>query len=452
MFGAILGDIIGSPYEFDSGNKSKDFPLFNDISEFTDDTVMTIAVADGLMRVGKEASDDEIKDSIIDAMHEWGDKFPNAGYGGNFGWWLYNHSREPYNSFGNGSAMRVSGAAWLADSLDEARRLARLSAEVTHNHPEGIKGAEAIASAIYLARQCCSKDAIREYIVEEFGYDLSRTCDEIRPEYFHIESCQQTVPEAITAFLEGADFEDVIRTAVSLGGDCDTLTAIAGSIAESFYGIPSELKLECYQRLDKELVKVLADFEERCHFTEEYFRMPIFWFETTKSGSVKLVKGNGKYMIFRSNDLLFEGTKEAAYGYMRAKLYVRARKIWDGTAFGAAMSCNLLYDDVRDLNGIHCKLVFTTPQNADHSVYKILSESQVAISKAYAEEFYSDRELQLGWQPMILYGVVVRVNDDGTLEPASLRDYDPGTIDFRKFDPCGFSDIFDDMMAEKLKH
>jgi len=263
MFGTILGDIIGSPYEFDRGYKTKDFPLFSDESAFTDDTVMTIAVADALMQAGKDADDETIKNKIIDAMHYWGDKYPDAGYGMRFLLWLYLEKREPYNSYGNGSAMRVSAAAWIADSLDEARRLARLSAEVTHNHPEGVKGAEAVASAIYMARtrRGENKDVIKEYLETEFGYDLSRTCDEIRPTYHHVESCQKTVPEAITAFLEGADFEDVIRTAVSLGGDCDTLTAIAGSIAEAYYGVPADLKDECLRRLDDEIRKVLDEFD-----------------------------------------------------------------------------------------------------------------------------------------------------------------------------------------------
>ena len=263
MFGAILGDIIGSPYEFDMGNKSKVFPFFDAGCGFTDDTVMTIAVAQGLMQAGTDADDQTIKDAIIDAMHTWGPKYPDAGYGSNFGMWLYLKDRKPYNSFGNGSAMRVSAAGWMADTIKDARRLARLSAVVTHNHPEGVKGAEATASTIFLARQGWTKDEIKDYIVKEFDYDFSRTCDEIRPNYRHVESCQQTVPEAITAFLEGCDFEDVIRTAVSLGGDCDTLTAIAGSMAEAYYGVPDALKQECYDRLDDDLRQVLRDFEAK---------------------------------------------------------------------------------------------------------------------------------------------------------------------------------------------
>jgi len=265
MIGAILGDIIGSPYEFDQGNKSKEFPLFCGDSVFTDDTVMTLAVAKGFLDAGLDAEEDKMRESIVDAMHEVGVRYPDAGYGARFGAWIFLEGRKPYNSFGNGSAMRVSSAAWLFDDLEAVLRAARISAEVTHNHPEGIKGAQATAAAIFMARTGCSKEAIKAYIEETFGYDLGRTCDEIRPGYHHVESCQKTVPEAITAFLEGKDFEDVIRTAVSLGGDCDTLTAIAGSMAEGFYGVPEELRTECRDRLDPLLLGILNRFEETVH-------------------------------------------------------------------------------------------------------------------------------------------------------------------------------------------
>lgn len=258
MYGAILGDIIGSPYEFDMGNKSKDFPLFSKTSIFTDDTVMTIAVAEAFMG----APDDEgiIRKRLIQSMQKWGHRYPSAGYGLRFSDWLDSDDPRPYGSYGNGSAMRVSSVAWLYDDLDTVRRIARLSAEVTHNHPEGIKGAEATASAIFLARSGSTKAEIKAYVEAQFGYDLSRTCDEIRPSYHHVESCQETVPEAITAFLEGDSFEDVIRTAVSLGGDCDTLTCIAGSIAEGHYGVPEDLKRKCEQLLPSDLITCVRDF------------------------------------------------------------------------------------------------------------------------------------------------------------------------------------------------
>lgn len=263
MYGAILGDMVGAPYEFDHGNKSKDFELWNSRCQFTDDSVMSIAVADALINAGLDGTEDEVKKAVVDAMQDWGHRYPHAGYGGRFAGWLHSSDPQPYNSWGNGSAMRVSSVGWLYDSIERTREVARWTAEVTHNHPEGVKGAEATASAIFMARNGATKDEIREYIICEFGYDLSRSCDEIRPTYHHVESCQQTVPEAITAFMEGEDFEDVIRTAVSLGGDCDTLTCIAGGIAEAFYGIPLVMEAEVKSRLDENMLQVLDAFDEQ---------------------------------------------------------------------------------------------------------------------------------------------------------------------------------------------
>ena len=265
MYGAILGDIIGSPYEFDRGRKSKDFPLFSPDSTYTDDSVMTLAVADAFLSIAPNTDDAEIRRRLIQSMQTYGQAFPHAGYGGMFRRWLKDPNPQPYGSYGNGSAMRVSSAGWLFDDLETVRHMARLSAEVTHNHPEGIKGAEATASAIYLSRTGSTKAEIKAYIEANFHYDLSRSCDEIRPTYRHVESCQETIPEAITAFLEGRSFEDVIRTAVSLGGDCDTLTCIAGSIAEGYYGVPEELKQQCRERLPEDLRKILRRFEEKLH-------------------------------------------------------------------------------------------------------------------------------------------------------------------------------------------
>ena len=261
MYGAILGDINGSPYEFDRGGKTKDFPLFTWQSRFTDDTVMTLAVAEAFVDARPEADVEWIRRRLVSSMRRWGSRYPYAGYGARFIHWLDTRDPQPYGSYGNGSAMRVSSVGWLYDDLDTVREMARLSASVSHDHPEGLKGAEATAGAIFLARTGHSKAEIRAF-AESLGYDLSRTCDEIRPGYHHVESCQETVPEAITAFLEGEDFEDVIRTAVSLGGDCDTLTCIAGGIAEAFYGVPDELKQACRERLPEDLLQVLERFEE----------------------------------------------------------------------------------------------------------------------------------------------------------------------------------------------
>lgn len=259
MYGAILGDMIGAPYEFDRGDKRKDFPLFSAASEFTDDTVISIAVVEAMMD-SFEKSDDEVKEALVRSLQKWGHCYPDAGYGCMFSDWLHSVNPKPYGSCGNGSAMRVSSIGWLYDTLEQTRHYARLSAEITHNHPEGIKGAEATASAIFLAHHAKNKSEIRDYVSHEFGYDLSRSCDKIRPDYHHVETCQQTVPEAITAFLEGNDFEDVIRTAVSLGGDADTLTCIAGGIAEAYYDVPDALKTECRKRLPNDLLAVLDRF------------------------------------------------------------------------------------------------------------------------------------------------------------------------------------------------
>ena len=261
MYGAILGDIVGSPYEFDCNNyKAKEFPLFSQRSEFTDDTVMTLAVAKALLS-SRGQDDDAIKAALVREMQQLGRAYPDRGYGTHFGGWLYEDDPQPYQSYGNGSAMRVSSAAWLAKDMAESLRLAHLTAQVSHNHPEGIKGAQATAAAVFLARTGHGKEKIKAYVEREFGYDLSRTCDEIRPTYHHVESCQETVPQAITAFLESRDFEDALRTAVSLGGDSDTLAAITGSIAETFYGVPEELRQEGRKRLTPELAEILRRWE-----------------------------------------------------------------------------------------------------------------------------------------------------------------------------------------------
>lgn len=260
MYGTILGDIIGCPFEFDRGDKTKDFKLFSRRSHFTDDSVMTLAVCEALLKVGQDAIVKEIEDAVITSMQSWGRRYPHEGYGGYFRCWLTARHPEPYNSFGNGSAMRVSAAGWLYDSLEKTRVVAKATANVTHNHPEGIKGAEATASAIFMARNGSSKEEIKKYIENEFHYDLNRTLDEIRPSFHMHETCQKTVPEAIIAFLEAKDFEDAIRNAVSLGGDTDTLGAITGSIAEAYFGIPEALRSECRNRINKDMRDVVDTF------------------------------------------------------------------------------------------------------------------------------------------------------------------------------------------------
>jgi ADP-ribosylglycohydrolase len=263
MYGAILGDMIGAPYEFDRGGKTKDFELFDHRKQvrYTDDSAMALAIAKAVMRAGIHADEVTMKAEFVECMQDIGNRYAQGEYGGRFAGWLISPNPQPYGSFGNGSAMRVSSIGWFFETMERTREVARWSAEVTHNHPEGVKGAESVASAIYLARHGASKEEIKQYVIDSFGYDLSRTCDEIRPTYHHVESCQETVPEAIAAFLEGKDFEDVIRTAVSLGGDCDTLTCIAGGIAEAYYGVPEAFKTECEKRLPEEFLEILWEFK-----------------------------------------------------------------------------------------------------------------------------------------------------------------------------------------------
>ena len=258
MLGAVFGDIVGSIYEFNN-IKSTQFELLGDKSTYTDDSILTIAVADWLLEGALS------KERLIFTLKQYVRKYPNpmGGYGSRFQQWALSDENEPYNSWGNGSAMRVSAVGWAFDTLEDTENIAKLTAEITHNHPEGIKGAQATAAAMFLARTGSSKADIRTYVEREFGYDLSRSCDEIRPDYHHVESCQETVPQAITAFLESADFEDALRTAVSLGGDSDTLAAITGSIAETFYGVPENLKAECRRRLTPELEALLLAWEAR---------------------------------------------------------------------------------------------------------------------------------------------------------------------------------------------
>ena len=257
MLGAIAGDIIGSSYEF-AGRKDFDFELFPEESRFTDDTVMTLAVAQWLYQYDKVG---HTKERLVDCMKSLGLAYPYAGYGSMFNAWLWREESHPYNSYGNGSAMRVSPIGLYADTLDEAQELAMISAEVSHSHPKGIKGAQAVAAAVWMANNGYTKTAIREYIEHKFGYNMSRTIDEIRPTYKWDSSCQGSVPEAIIAFLDGKDFEDVVRLAVSLGGDTDTQAAIAGGIASCVYPIPEHIADECERRLPPELLEIMRNFE-----------------------------------------------------------------------------------------------------------------------------------------------------------------------------------------------
>ena len=251
MLGAIAGDIIGSVYEL-KPIKQKVFPLFVDASQFTDDTVLTIAVADVLLHRG----------SYREVFRRYFRRYRKRGFGVAFASWVDSQQQTPYGSFGNGAAMRVSSVAWLRCSLDEVLTEARRSAEVSHNHPEGIKGAQATAMAIFLARTGASREDIRTELSARFGYDLDQRLAKIRPGYHFDVSCQGSVPQSIIAFLESVDFEDALRNAISLGGDADTMACIAGAIAEAFYGgVPQDIRAQVLKRLDGYLLQVVEEFE-----------------------------------------------------------------------------------------------------------------------------------------------------------------------------------------------
>lgn len=279
MLGAITGDTVGSVYEFHN-TKDYNFPLFSERSNYTDDSIMSFAVARWLL------DDPELSyEKLEEVMVRFGEQFPcpMGGYGGGFRLWLFRPKvlqvpaeeyvsplyesqtdRHPYKSYGNGSAMRVSAVGWFFDTLEETERVAEISAAITHNHPEGIKGAQATAAAIFLARTGKSKEYIRDYIEAQFDYDLHRSWDYWHMNYRWESSCQGTVPQALICFLESKDFEDAIRKAVSLGGDSDTLACITGGIAEAFYGgVPSEIADEILEKLPQDFMAILEELKER---------------------------------------------------------------------------------------------------------------------------------------------------------------------------------------------
>jgi len=250
MIGAIAGDIIGSPYEF-SPLKTEVFPTFSHSSKFTDDTVLTIAVADALLH----------DYDLVDTLKDYSVRYPNRGYGGNYQKWIYSDSREPYNSWGNGSAMRTSPVGFIYNSENEVLQAAKACAEVTHNHAYGIRGAQAVSLCIFLARCGAKKEYIQSEISHWFNYDLFQSIDEIRPKYYFDVSCQGSVPQSIIAFLESENYEDAVRKAISLGGDADTMACIAGGIAEAYYKeIPEFILSETRGRLPVEFQKIVDEF------------------------------------------------------------------------------------------------------------------------------------------------------------------------------------------------
>jgi len=253
ILGAIAGDIIGSAYEWHNV-KTVAFNLFCQQSRFTDDSVLTLATMHALIN----------QKDYAEIYHLFGNKYPHAGYGGKFHSWIHSDNPKPYNSWGNGSAMRVSPVGWYGNSIDEVMAEAQRSAEVTHNHPEGIKGAQAAATAVFMARTGKTKDEIKTFIEDTFQYDLDRKLDDIRPGYEFDLSCQGSVPEAIIAFLESTDYENAVRLSISLGGDSDTIACIAGGIAEAYYQtIPEHITENVLNILPDKLVKIVKEFSER---------------------------------------------------------------------------------------------------------------------------------------------------------------------------------------------
>ena len=256
IIGAIAGDIIGSTREFNPIKTTK-FTLFNKHSKFTDDTIMTLAVAKWLI------NDRDSKEELVKQLQYFGNKYPNGGYGRMFNNWLKTEDPQPYGSWGNGSAMRVSPVAWVGDTLEEVQKLAKASSVVTHDHPEGVKGALATADAIYLARIGSSKEEIKDHVELRYGYDLDRTLTDIRPFYTFDVSCQGCVGESIICFLEANNYEETVRNAISLGGDADTMAAIAGPIASAYWEVPRDIQYKAIQRLDYDLLNVLIEFEDK---------------------------------------------------------------------------------------------------------------------------------------------------------------------------------------------
>ena len=274
MLGTIIGDTVGSVYEFNN-IKTTDFPLFDPRCDYTDDSIMTMAVAEWLLTDPQHGMD-TLETIFLDFAKKY--PCPMGGYGGGFSRWLFHPealgdygsrdfkpgTRHPYNSFGNGAAMRCTANGWMFDTLEETERVAGLSAAITHNHPEGIKGAQSTAAAIFMARHEASKEEIRDYVSAKYGYNLNRTCDEIRPVYDWDSSCQGTVPEAMVAFFDSTDFESAIRLSVSLGGDSDTLACITGGIAEAFYKtIPDNIALKMWSLLPDDFKAILKEMEQR---------------------------------------------------------------------------------------------------------------------------------------------------------------------------------------------
>ena len=262
MLGAIIGDIVGSIYEFHNIRR-KDFELFGNRCTFTDDSVMTLAIAKSIIEFFSKENKKELAELAVKNMQEMGREYPGRGYGGHFAWWLEDDNPQPYNSFGNGAAMRISSVAEINKDLNKALEMSDIVTGVTHNHPEGLKGARATVHAMFLAREKKDPKEIKK-IIKDIYYpemDASFTINNIRKTYYFNETCQNSVPQAIEAFIESTSFEDAIRNAISIGGDSDTIACITGAIAEAYYGVPQEIKCKAMTYLDDNLIAIIKNFE-----------------------------------------------------------------------------------------------------------------------------------------------------------------------------------------------
>lgn len=306
MIGAIIGDIVGSRFEWNN-NKSKEFDLLTYKCVPTDDSIMTLALAKAILISKEDYSD--LSKNAVDCMRSIGKKYPDCGYGGNFHKWLFSDDPKPYDSYGNGAAMRVSAAGFVANSIDEAKDISKKITEVTHNHPEGLKGAEATAVAIYMAKTGSSILEIRDYIDKNY-YPMGFTLDEIRKDYDFDVSCQGTVPQALMAFLESTDFEDAIRNAISIGGDSDTVAAICGGVAEAYYGVPSDIRKHVLTFLDEKLLGILVEFENEYPPTMERKSKGVSVPVKRKEG--KKVKGSDRETIIENSIVAADGDKADA--------------------------------------------------------------------------------------------------------------------------------------------
>lgn len=327
MLGAIIGDIVGSRFERDN-HKSKAFEMFSSRCRPTDDTIMSLAVADAILECA--GNKDILPQKTINSMQELGRIYKNAGYGGSFRKWIMTDDPQPYNSYGNGSAMRVSPCGWAAGSLEEAKELSKLVTRISHNHPEGMKGAEAVAVAVYLAKSGESMENIRKYIEEDY-YKIFFKIDQIRRKYKFDSSCRGSVPVALEAFFESTDFEDAIRIAVSVGGDTDTIAAITGSVAEAFYGIPPGLVYRATEYLDSRQMEILYNFEKKypSKALDEEGKATVSMFEVldsaadhviptgTNSGSVDK-RNIGREILDKAGYEVAKAGKRAAAGILSA--------------------------------------------------------------------------------------------------------------------------------------